>query len=74
MNVDDSRMDKMVRVNVFLIVFFMKLELELLIILQRIVNGWTIINQFSTKITRIYLSITKEEVDDLYNLQDLFVY
>ncbi len=28
----------------------------------------------STKITRIYLSITKEEVDDLYNLQDLFVY
>jgi hypothetical protein len=72
--VDDKRMDKMVRVNVFLIVFFMKLELELLIILQGIVNGWTIFNQVSTKITRIYLSITKEEVDDLYNLQDLFVY
>jgi integrase len=28
----------------------------------------------STSITRIYLSITKEEVADLYNLQDLFVY
>lgn len=28
----------------------------------------------STSITRIYLSITKEEVENLYNLQDLFVY
>jgi integrase len=28
----------------------------------------------STAITRIYLSITKEEVDNLYQLQDLFVY
>jgi integrase len=28
----------------------------------------------STAITRIYLSITKEEVDNLYNIQDLFVY
>ena len=31
-------------------------------------------NHSSVSITRIYLSITKEEVDDLYNLQDLFVY
>jgi integrase len=31
-------------------------------------------NHSSTSITRIYLSITKEEVDDLYNLQDIFVY
>jgi integrase len=31
-------------------------------------------NHSSIGITRIYLSITKEEVDDLYNLQDLFVY
>jgi len=31
-------------------------------------------NHSSVGITRIYLSITKEEVDDLYNLQDLFVY
>jgi hypothetical protein len=28
----------------------------------------------STAITRIYLSITKEEVDNLYEIQDLFVY
>lgn len=28
----------------------------------------------STAITRIYLSITKEEVDNLYDIQDLFVY
>lgn len=28
----------------------------------------------STSITRIYLSITKEEVDNLYDIQDLFVY
>ena len=28
----------------------------------------------STSITRIYLSITKEEVNDLYNIQDLFSY
>ncbi len=31
-------------------------------------------NHSSIAITRIYLSITKEEVNDLYNLQDLFVY
>ena len=31
-------------------------------------------NHSSTAITRIYLSITKEEVDDLYNMQDLFVF
>jgi len=31
-------------------------------------------NHSSVAITRIYLSITKEEVDNLYNLQDLFVY
>jgi len=28
----------------------------------------------STAITRIYLSITKEEVENLYDIQDLFVY
>lgn len=28
----------------------------------------------STAITRIYLSITKEEVDNLYDIQDLFIY
>jgi len=28
----------------------------------------------STSITRIYLSITKEEVDNLYDIQDLFIY
>ena len=28
----------------------------------------------SVSITRIYLSITKEEVDDLYNLKDFFIY
>lgn len=28
----------------------------------------------STAITRIYLSITKEEVENLYEIQDLFVY
>lgn len=31
-------------------------------------------NHSSVGITRIYLSITKEEVNDLYNLQDIFVY
>jgi integrase len=31
-------------------------------------------NHSSTAITRIYLSITKEEVDDLYQMQDLFVF
>jgi integrase len=29
-------------------------------------------NHSSVSITRIYLSITKEEVDDLYDLQDMF--
>jgi hypothetical protein len=28
----------------------------------------------STAITRIYLSITKEEVENLYDIQDIFVY
>jgi integrase len=28
----------------------------------------------STSITRIYLSITKEEVENLYDIQDLFIY
>jgi integrase len=28
----------------------------------------------STAITRVYLSITKEEVENLYDIQDLFVY
>lgn len=31
-------------------------------------------NHSSTAITRIYLSITKEEIDDLYDMQDLFVF
>lgn len=31
-------------------------------------------NHSSVAITRIYLDITREEVNDLYNLQDLFVY
>lgn len=31
-------------------------------------------NHSSIGITRIYLNITREEVNDLYNLQDLFVY
>jgi hypothetical protein len=31
-------------------------------------------NHSSTAITRIYLSITKEEIDDLYAMQDLFVF
>ena len=31
-------------------------------------------NHSNVSITRIYLSITKEEVDDLYNLQDMFTY
>ncbi len=31
-------------------------------------------NHSSVAITRVYLSITKEEVDDMYNLQDMFVY
>jgi len=28
----------------------------------------------STSITRLYLSITKEEIEDLYAMQDLFVF
>ncbi len=31
-------------------------------------------NHSSTAITRIYLSITKEEVQNLYQMQDIFVY
>ncbi len=31
-------------------------------------------NHSSTSITRIYLSITKEEVQNLYQMQDMFVY
>ena len=31
-------------------------------------------NHSSTSITRIYLDITKEEVGDMYAIQDLFVY
>ncbi|MHA8061401.1 tyrosine-type recombinase/integrase [Aquirufa beregesia] len=31
-------------------------------------------NHSSTAITRVYLSITKEEVQNLYQMQDLFVY
>jgi len=31
-------------------------------------------NHSSVAITRIYLNITKEEVDDLYNIQDMFVH
>ena len=31
-------------------------------------------NHSSTAITRIYLDITKEEVGDMYAIQDLFVY
>jgi len=31
-------------------------------------------NHSSTSITRIYLDITREEVGDLYDIQDLFVY
>jgi len=31
-------------------------------------------NHSSVAITRIYLNITKEEVDDLYDLQDMFVH
>jgi integrase len=31
-------------------------------------------NHSSVALTRLYLSITKEEIDDLYNLQDIFVY
>lgn len=34
----------------------------------------SLFNHSSVAITRIYLSITKEEVDNLYQLQDLFVY
>ena len=34
----------------------------------------SLFNHSSIAITRIYLSITKEEVDNLYQLQDLFVY
>lgn len=33
----------------------------------------TLFNHSSTSITRIYLSITKEEIDDLYDIQDLFI-
>jgi site-specific recombinase XerD len=29
-------------------------------------------NHSSVSLTRIYLNITKEEVDELYNLQDIF--
>jgi integrase len=32
----------------------------------------SLFNHSSVSITRIYLSITKEEVDDLYNMQDMF--
>lgn len=31
-------------------------------------------NHSNVSITRTYLSITKQEVDDLYNLQDMFTY
>ena len=31
-------------------------------------------NHSSTSVTRIYLDITREEVKDLYSIQDLFVY
>jgi len=31
-------------------------------------------NHSSTSVTRIYLDITREEVNDLYSIQDLFVY
>jgi hypothetical protein len=34
----------------------------------------SLFNHSSIAITRLYLSITKEEVDNLYQLQDLFVY
>jgi integrase len=34
----------------------------------------SLFNHSSIAITRIYLSITKDEVDNLYQLQDLFVY
>lgn len=34
----------------------------------------SLFNHSSVSITRLYLSITKEEVDNLYQLQDLFVY
>lgn len=34
----------------------------------------SLFNHSSVAITRIYLSITKEEVDNLYDLQDMFVY
>jgi integrase len=34
----------------------------------------SLFNHSSVSITRIYLSITKEEVDNLYDLQDMFVY
>ncbi len=34
----------------------------------------SLFNHSSISITRIYLSITKEEVDNLYQLQDFFIY
>jgi integrase len=34
----------------------------------------SLFNHSSVSITRIYLSITKEEVDNLYDLQDLFTF
>jgi integrase len=34
----------------------------------------SLFNHSSIAITRIYLSITKEEVDNLYQIQDIFVY
>lgn len=34
----------------------------------------SLFNHSSIAITRIYLSITKEEVDNLYQLQDMFIY
>ncbi len=34
----------------------------------------SLFNHSSIAITRLYLSIIKEEVDNLYQLQDLFVY
>ena len=34
----------------------------------------SLFNHSSISITRIYLSITKEEVDSLYDIQDVFVY
>jgi len=41
---------------------------------QSLVKLSQLFNHSSISITRIYLSITKEEVDNLYDLQDMFVY